>query len=59
MKKKYESPLLKVVKIELNECIAISVKQGQSVHKIIDSRNNSRWDTGVIELDEDGNPKFD
>ena len=53
----YEKPSLKIVKVELNECIAASnpeapgptVKQGSSVHQIVNSSPESiAWGDKII-----------
>lgn len=51
-KKEYEKPQLKVVKIELSECIAgsttpvVTVKKGSSTERVrISDTSNSSWDS--------------
>lgn len=58
-KKKYEKPLLKMVEIELGECIAtstMSVNKGNSEHWNIEYEGTATWDDAPIEL-EGGKPK--
>lgn len=61
MKEKYEKPFIEAMRVDLNECIAssITVKQGQSLHEILEgSEGNRIWGDDVISLDGEGNRIF-
>lgn len=56
MKEKYEKPVIETMRIDLNECIAssINVRQGQSVHQVLEGSGGDRIWGDVINLDENG-----
>lgn len=57
MKEKYEKPVVEVVQVEFNECIAgsftpgPSVKQGQSVHETLNGGKGIRQWGSVFPVD--------
>lgn len=57
MKEKYEKPVVEVVQVEFNECIAgsstsgPSVKQGQSVHMTLNGDKGTREWGSVFPVD--------
>lgn len=52
MKEKYERPSIEAMRVDLNECIAssINVKQGQSVHQVMEGKESDRIWGDVIHL---------
>ncbi len=58
MKKIYKKPAIEVMQVELSDCIASSpsVKQGQTVHQILEGSGEGRIWGDATYLGSDGKP---